>query len=177
MKLERVLKIGTTASLTFLVSLILGTAITRANSSPSLSNQSLGKIDSHPAFVAQSSKSELMEGTFVKAEAPTSGVAKIVTENGHRYLEISSAFSTTNQAPDLQVILDSAETPPKKYAESESGRYVNLGSLQKTSGAQRYPIPDSVDLAKYKSVNVWCRMANASIGYATLHDTDTASNQ
>jgi hypothetical protein len=175
MKLERVLKIGTTASLAFFVSLILGTAITSANSSSNVSQTTGGSIDSY--LVAQSSKSELMEGNFVKAEAPTTGVAKIVTENGHRYLEISSAFSTTNQAPDLQVVLDSVETPPKKYAESESGRYVNLGSLQKTSGAQRYPIPDSVDLAKYKSVNVWCRMANASIGYATLHDTSTASNQ
>lgn len=105
-------------------------------------------------------------GTFIAAEAPTTGTARIITEGGHRYLEIDSAFSTTDQAPDLHVLLETASTPPASYA--TFGSYVNLGGLQKVSGAQRYPIPDSVDVAQFGSVVVWCRMANATMGYAPL---------
>ena len=118
-----------------------------------------------------------MNGTFVAAEAPTTGKAKIVEENGVRYLVIDSAFSTTDQAPDLQVILDTVEQPPQKYEESESGRYINLGGLQNTMGEQRYPIPDAVELSNYSSVGIWCRMANATIGFATLNESSAASAQ
>lgn len=105
-------------------------------------------------------------GMFEAGEAPTSGAVRIVTEDGHRYLEIDSAFATTDQAPDLHVLLDTAEMPPASY--SSFGSYINLGSLQSVTGSQRYPIPDSIDLSQYHSVVIWCRMANATIGYATL---------
>jgi Electron transfer DM13 len=117
----------------------------------------------------------LISGSFVAAEAPTTGTAKIVEENGQTYLEIDSAFSTTDQAPDLQVLLDTVEQPPSKYQDSESGRYLNLGGLQNVTGEQRYPIPEFVDTAQFKSVVVWCRMANATIGYASLTGDGSAN--
>ena len=120
---------------------------------------------------------EVMTGSFEAAEAPTSGTAKIVQENGVHYLEISSSFSTTDQAPDLQVLLDTVSQPPQKYDESNSGRYVNLGSIQNTMGEQRYPIPNSVNLNEQKSVVVWCRMANETIGFAPLNESNTALAQ
>ena len=116
----------------------------------------------------------IMEGTFVAKEAPTSGKAQIVKEDGIRYLLIDSSFNTTDQAPDLHVLLDTANQPPEKYDESQSGRYVNLGKIQNTMGEQRYPIPDSVDLSQQKSVVIYCRMANATIGFATLKESSTA---
>lgn len=105
-------------------------------------------------------------GNFVTAEAPTTGTARIVEENGERYLELDSAFSTTDQAPDLHVLLETLPLPPRSY--DRFGSYVNLGGLQAASGAQRYPIPDAIDLTEYKSVAIWCRMANATMGYAPL---------
>jgi hypothetical protein len=45
---------------------------------------------------------------------------------------------------------------------------VNLGKLQKYKGMQRYPIPVGINLANYKSVVIWCQMANATFGYASL---------
>lgn len=116
------------------------------------------------SIVAQSPAS--LAGTFVAAEAPTTGTARIVTEGGHRYLEIDSAFHTNDQAPDLHVLLETSATPPSSY--TTFGSYVNLGKLQSVSGAQRYPIPDAIDLAQFKSVSIWCRMANATMGYAAL---------
>lgn len=119
----------------------------------------------------------LMSGTFVAAEAPTTGTAQIVEENGQKYLEINSAFSTTDRAPDLQILLDTVEQPPASYETSESGRYLNLGGLQSINGEQRYPIPEFVDVSQFKSVVVWCRMANATIGYASLAADSSASLQ
>lgn len=117
---------------------------------------------------------KIMEGTFEAAEAPTTGRAKIVQEDGIRYLVIDSSFSTTDQAPDLHVLLDTVKRPPEEYDASELGRYVNLGGIQNTMGEQRYPIPDSINLSRQKSVVVHCRMANKIMGFATLNESSTA---
>ena len=117
----------------------------------------------------------LMSGEFETAEAPTTGMAQVVEENGQKYLQIDSAFSTTDQAPDLQVLLDTVEQPPASYEDAKSGRYLNLGGLQNISGEQRYPIPEFVDVSQFNSVVVWCRMANATIGYAPLTSDASAS--
>lgn len=107
------------------------------------------------------------------SEAPTTGTARIVTEGGHRYLELDAAFSTSNMGPDLHVLLDSTEQPPQSY--DNLGSAINLGSLHDFSGAQRYPIPDSIDIASFDSVVIWCRMANATFGYAPLAPVRSAS--
>jgi len=114
-------------------------------------------------------------GDFVSAEHPTVGSVRIVSENGGRYLEFDSAF-TSDQGPDLHVLLDKTGTPPTSYAEAEAGRYVNLGGLQAVNGMQRYPIPDEIQVSNYQSVVIWCRMANATFGYAPLQSTDAASS-
>lgn len=136
---------------------------------------------SQTSTVAQSSihviaqAQAITSGTFVNAEAPTTGTARIVTEGGHRYLELDAAFSTSDMGPDLHVLLDSNSQPPQSY--ENLGGAINLGSLHDFSGAQRYPIPDSVDLSNFSSVVVWCRMANATFGYATLSPAASASIQ
>jgi Electron transfer DM13 len=127
------------------------------------------------AIVAQAQPVAVATGTFVAGEQPTSGTARIVTESGHRYLEFDAAFTTSSQGPDLHVLLDTMPTPPKAYDNTDSGRYINLGGLKSPTGTQRYPIPDSISLGSYKSVVVWCRMANATFGYAPLKPAGTAA--
>lgn len=139
-----------------------------------LSSPNTQEANATEILVSNMISRELMKGSFETAEAPTSGKAKIVEEDGVRYLVISSNFSTTDQAPDLQVLLDTVNQPPQKYDESDSGRYVNLGGIQNTMGEQRYPIPDAINLSEQKSVVIWCRMANATMGFATLNNSDTA---
>lgn len=119
-------------------------------------------------IISQNSNFTELSGIFVAAEAPTTGMARIVEENGQRYLEIDSAFSTTDQAPDLHVLLDTVSRPPQQYTQADSDRYLNLGSLRSVTGSQRYPIPEFVDVSRFDSVVIWCRMANATIGYASL---------
>lgn len=125
------------------------------------------------ALVAQTQTKIAATGTFVAAEKPTTGTAQIVVEQGKRYLVLSADFKTSNQGPDLHVVLDPASQPPAQYQDKTT--FVNLGKLQKFAGTQRYAIPTSVDLSQFKSVGIWCQMANATFGYAPLQPSTTAS--
>lgn len=100
-------------------------------------------------------------GQFVAAEHPTEGTARIVTENGKRYLVFDQAFMS-DEGPDLFVLLHRDQIP-QTY---DTQNYISLGSLQSVKGEQRYAIPDDVDLANFQSAVIWCRQFNATFGYA-----------
>lgn len=104
-------------------------------------------------------------GAFIAAEHPTQGTARIVNENGKRYLEFDQAFKS-DMGPDLHVILHSDNTLPKGGLKEKD--YTVISRLQKVSGTQRYAIPNNINLANYRSVAIWCRMFNATFGYAPL---------
>lgn len=132
--------------------------------------QALTRFNS-PAAVAQvqtpNQSMAIATGTFTAAEKPTTGTARIVQTGGQRYVELDSAFSTSNQGPDLHVLLDTTATPPATYPAQNAA--INLGKLQNYTGAQRYAIPANVNVSQYQSVVIWCEMANATFGYAPLH--------
>jgi hypothetical protein len=156
MKLHQILLLGTTCAL-------ISTLPFNSYAAQHLTN--LSQSGNSQTLVAQSS-SIIMSGSFMTAEKPTTGMAKIVSEGGHKYLELDASFSTSNQGPDLHVLLDPSQKPPQTYTQMNS--FINLGKLHSYTGAQRYPIPDAIDLAKFKSVVIWCRMANATFGYAPI---------
>jgi hypothetical protein len=109
-------------------------------------------------------QADLASGNFVAAEHPTAGTARIVTENGQRYLEFSADF-LTDSGPDLFVLLHRSPTP-ETYAPED---YVNLGELQQVSGIQRYAIPAELDIADFNSAVIWCRQFNATFGFASFN--------
>ncbi|MBW4513754.1 MAG: DM13 domain-containing protein [Timaviella obliquedivisa GSE-PSE-MK23-08B] len=100
-------------------------------------------------------------GQFVASEHPTEGTARIVTENGKRYLVFDQAFKS-DEGPDLFVLLHRDQMPQTYDAQN----YISLGRLQSVKGEQRYAIPDDVDLANFQSAVIWCRQFNATFGYA-----------
>lgn len=123
-----------------------------------------------PTSAMASADTPAQSGTFISGEAPTEGMAQIVVENGERYLELAQTFKTSDQGPDLHVILHRSDdvlgsTQPPTYPLQEQD-YVILGALQKTSGAQRYSIPANVNLEDFKSAVIWCRQFNATFGAA-----------
>ena len=101
---------------------------------------------------------------FVAVEHPTTGQVSVVEEEGVRYLEISQDFQS-DRGPALEVILHKLDTVGLKV---EEGNYVSLGTLKSFNGAQRYQIPDDLDLSQYQSAAIWCREFNATFGYAPL---------
>lgn len=107
---------------------------------------------------------EANAGQFVSVEHPTSGQVKVIEEDGARYLEIAEDFQS-DSGPALEIILHESDTVGLQI---EEGDYVSLGELKSFNGAQRYVIPEAIDLEQYQSVAVWCEEFNATFGYAPL---------
>jgi len=128
----------------------LSSAIAPAQANPSV--QLIAQATAARAFVT------------VEQNHPTSGTARIVTENGQRYLEFDRRFSTVS-GPDVKVILHRNSTLPVKLDEAD---YITLASLKGFSGAQRYAIPNSVNLDNFQAVGIWCKKFNVTFGYASL---------
>lgn len=124
-----------------------------------------------PTETAQTSKF-LSSGTFVDGEHPTKGTARIVQKGDERILELDAAFQTSTSGPDLVVILHKSpdvigSTVPPAYP-IEEGDYALIAPLKSYSGAQSYPIPDSIKLEDFASAAIWCRKFNATFGAARL---------
>jgi len=149
------------------------TSVPNLGATAQLASQKLNQSTTPHILVAKKQTAALVSGKFTGAEKPTTGSVSIVTENGHHYLVLDDAFSTSNQGPDLHVLLDTSAKPPQAY--QNQGSYVNLGRLHSYNGSQRYPIPDAVDPNSFKSVVIWCRMANATFGYAPLQTSNSMS--
>ncbi|MBE9205227.1 DM13 domain-containing protein [Nostoc sp. LEGE 06077] len=132
--------------------------------------QNVQVAETEPAKVPGSPKEAetptvVTSGSFVKGEHTTLGNASIITENGKTFLEFDQNFKT-DSGPDLLVILH-RQKQPKIYGITEK-EYVSLGRLQKTSGKQRYAIPDNIKIAEFASTAIWCRAFNATFGYAAF---------
>lgn len=100
---------------------------------------------------------------FVTVSHSTQGAVRMITANGKRYLEFDETFKTEG-GPDVLVLLH-RDRSPKEYQQQ---KFVSLGHIQKFSGTQRYPIPDNVNLADFRSVVVRCRLFSVTFGYAPL---------
>jgi hypothetical protein len=144
------------------------------NTAPASPQASLPSSESQASGQLASSThaTTIKSGVFVSGEHKTQGKVQIVTQNGQSFLELEQAFRTSNMGPDLVVILHRSEnvlgsTKPPAYPLKE-GDYIILAPLQKFSGAQRYVIPKTVNLAAYRSAAIWCRKFNATFGAAKL---------
>jgi hypothetical protein len=118
-----------------------------------------------PAVSPATSPATSRSGAFVNGEHETRGNARIITENGARFIEFDQTFKT-DSGPDLFVILTRQSQPPILGIREQD--YVLIEMLQKTSGSQRYAIPADLNLSEFASVTIWCRQFNANFGYAQL---------
>ncbi|MEM9161665.1 MAG: DM13 domain-containing protein [Cyanobacteria bacterium P01_F01_bin.4] len=121
-------------------------------------------VQASQSLIAQAP--ELTSGTFVTVDQDhaTTGTARIVEENGQRYLEFDAAFDTA-RGPDVQVVLYTGNTVPVSIAEAD---YTVVADLQSFEGAQRYALPESVNLDAYGAIAIWCAEFNVTFGYASL---------
>jgi Electron transfer DM13 len=125
-----------------------------------------------PTRPSHSAAAILKSGKFVRGEQSTRGGASIVNINDRAFLQLDSSFKTSSQGPDLVVVLHRsknvlAATKPPAFPLKGSS-YVVLAPLKKYSGAQRYAIPDNINLENYHSAVIWCRKFNATFGVARL---------
>jgi len=121
--------------------------------------------------IAQKNATTFKRGFFVSGEYTTEGTARIIEENGKRYLQFDANFRT-RQGPDLFAILHRSRnvissTKPPAHGIKE-GDYIVLSALKSINGQQRYAIPSNIDLSEFNSAGVWCRRFNATFGAANL---------
>lgn len=108
----------------------------------------------------------IASGNFVTVEQdhPTAGKATIIEENGQKYLEFDSNF-TTARGPAVKVVLHRNGNVPVNLRQQD---YITIASLQSFDGKQRYALPADINLDKYQSVAIWCQRFNVTFGYAGL---------
>jgi len=123
-------------------------------------------IDRLVAEEFSSSSGELARGAFTDADGfhKGSGTARVVSASGRAELRLE-AFQVTN-GPDLYVYL-AAHPQPRSRGDVDEG-FVNLGRLKGNVGAQAYAIPSGTDLARYRSVVIYCRAFHVVFSTASL---------
>ncbi|HVK20030.1 MAG TPA: DM13 domain-containing protein [Actinokineospora sp.] len=115
--------------------------------------------------VTQVGPKVLAEGRFVDGEHKTSGMARLLEQNGTRLLRLEG-FSTSD-GPDVHVWLSAAKSG-SDWGAYDDGHYVKLGKLKATDGNQNYTVPADADLTGIASVVIWCDRFNVAFGAAPL---------
>jgi len=113
------------------------------------------------------SQTQILEsGNFHSGTHPTEGSATIYRiENGGRVLRFTN-FTTSN-GPDVHVYLVAAEDA-RDNASVEHAAVVDLGLIKGNIGDQNYTLGSDLDLAKYRTVSVWCKRFSKNFGAAPL---------
>jgi hypothetical protein len=85
--------------------------------------------------------------------------------SGSRVLRLTN-FATSN-GPDVHVYLVDAADVRDNATVKNSG-FIELGALKGNIGNQNYDVSPVVDLAKYRTVTIWCRRFRVNFGSAPL---------
>ena len=114
-------------------------------------------------YVVARENVQLAAGRFTSLEHASHGTAAVVRlVNGERRVTLTN-FSTS-PGPDLRVRI----VPGKDNGNGGSDGAKDLGALKGNKGDQQYKLPGSVDLARYRTVVIWCRAFSAGFAKATL---------
>lgn len=91
-------------------------------------------------------------------------VAIFRTNEGALVLAFAEEFSAAD-GPDLYVVLSADPTPRNA---GDLGDYIELNPLEKTSGAQVFIIPETVDPTTVRSVVIYCKRFRVLFSVASL---------
>jgi hypothetical protein len=80
-------------------------------------------------------------------------------KSGERVLTLTRF--AVNNGPDLRVYLAPGDG-------KDVGRHIDLGGLKGNKGNQKYDVPRSADLGKYRTVVIWCRSFTVAFARARL---------
>ena len=113
------------------------------------------------------SPAQILEtGAFHSGTHPTEGTATIYhTENGSRILRFTN-FKTSN-GPDVHIYMVAAQDA-RDSASVQQAEFIDLGVIKGNVGDQNYTLGSDVDLAKYRTVSIWCKRFSKNFGAAPL---------
>lgn len=129
-------------------------------------NESLDGAVASTSDMTMNSPAALVTGKFHNGAHDTFGGATVYrTTDGKRVLRLTE-FRTSN-GPDVHVYLVAANDVMANDTVKQAG-FVDLGSIKGNVGDQNYDLPANVDLAKYRSVTIWCARFGVNFGTAPL---------
>jgi len=124
------------------------------------------RVDEAFPAINDSAAQILESGTFHGGTHPTEGTATIYRiENGSRVLRFTN-FKTSN-GPDVHIYMVAAEDAGDS-ASVQHAAFVDLGLIKGNIGDQNYILGFDLDLAKYRTVSVWCKRFSKNFGAAPL---------
>lgn len=112
---------------------------------------------------------QLASGSLISHEHATTGTVRIIQQpDGSRILTLENL--DTSNGPDVHVWLSAADVVEGLggWYTAGSAEHFDLGLIKGNQGNQVYKIPESVDLSRYKSVDLWCEQFSVSFGAAQL---------
>jgi hypothetical protein len=108
----------------------------------------------------------LATGQFHSVHHDTKGTASVLRlADGKRVLRLTQ-FETSN-GPDVRVYLVAAPDASDNATVTDAG-FIELGPMKGNIGDQNYDVPEGVDLAKYRTVTIWCKRFSVNFGSAPL---------
>jgi hypothetical protein len=123
---------------------------------------------------ASAAGSQLAAGQFHSGAHETKGMATVFQlADGKKALRLTN-FQTSN-GPDVHVYLVAAQDAKDNDTVTKA-EYVDLGTLKGNIGDQNYEWPASADLAKYRSVTIWCKRFSVNFGTAPLNSAMQSMN-
>jgi hypothetical protein len=128
-----------------------------------------------PPTEGSSAPKTLAFGTFHGVMHPTEGTAAVYSlGDGNRILRFTS-FRTSN-GPNVHVYMLAA-SDAKDNASARQASFVDLGPIKGNIGDQNYSLGPDVDLAKYRTVLLWCKRFSVNFGAAPLRPEDAISRK
>jgi hypothetical protein len=117
----------------------------------------------------------LESGRFHGVAHPTEGTATIYRmADGSHILRLTN-FKTSN-GPDVHVYVVAADDASDSETVQRAG-FIDLGSIKGNIGDQNYRLGSEVDLAKYRTVSVWCKRFSVNFGAAALRADQKISRE
>jgi hypothetical protein len=99
----------------------------------------------------------LFKGNFQNAVHPTSGIAKIITQDSKKLLVFENF--RTDPGPDLRVYLATSTSPTD---------FIEIGTLKASSGNFSYELNSNINIEQRNHVLIWCKRFSVLFGNAKL---------
>jgi Electron transfer DM13 len=112
---------------------------------------------------------DLLTGSFISHEHDTSGTVRVIQlPDGARQLAIQGL--ATSNGPDVHVWLSAGPVIEgfDGWFTAAGYEHIDLGPIKGNLGDQLYDIPADVDLAAFRTVDLWCEQFAVSFGAAAL---------
>ena len=124
------------------------------------------KVNEQFPTASAAASNKLATGQFHSGAHETKGTATVFQlADGKKTLRLTD-FTTSN-GPDVHVYLVATDDAKDNDSVTKAG-FIDIGSLKGNIGDQNYELPANADLAKYRSVTIWCKRFSVNFGTAPL---------